>query len=610
MEVIHQCTDKPCCLLFLLAFLAWICCYLYGGVEGNADRLFRGLQVHGVDSPVICGLDETGEDKPYSYWCVNADILAAESVGTCKGAMTEESIKAFIWAVCVPTCSISDVPPECRLYSGNQSFMPYMSFEFLGRFCLPNATDSSFWKCHLNDIAGKAFSGRSAFAAEFIVSIINGKWVLLVAFSISVALGFMYLVSLKCCAVALIWGSMIVSVLGFLALGLYLFLSADDSLDKVTTLANANVPGSIVGNVSASAKVFSVVCFVVSFVLLCLILCFCSSIKTSARVVEVACETMWAMPIVLVVPLMQAIVKGIVLLAICYGSALLFTTSPPTGAGDITLYHTASHISVLLYFLFASFWILALLDALYQFIVAYLVADYYYTPYVEDEKNANQMLSFFQSLRHGLVTHGGSLAFGSLLIAITQFIQALLKWAERKSQDTAKSKVISCIIAIFLCCFKCCEQHIEVINKSAYIDLVVGGTDDFCEATKNALSVVIHEFGSLANLQGATLAFSAFGTCIITLVTMAIGYGIVLTGNFDDFVGSGSFHAIPNKVAVLIMAGIVSFLVSLCFVNVLDMTSETLLYCYGFDNMMRRSVDTAPPRLRDLIDGDKSEEQT
>merc|ERR1712176_624646 len=126
---------------------------------------------------------------------------------------------------------------------------------------------------------------------------------------------------------------------------------------------------------------------------------------------------MWGMPVLLLSPLLKAGLKGLSYAGLFAGLLLLFSTAAPVPMGSDGMSRhfdlTASQKGIIAYFLFASLWLLAWLNAFYQFVVAFVVAEWYYTPFQADgDKHVNQLRALCRGVYHGAVTHAGSLAFG------------------------------------------------------------------------------------------------------------------------------------------------------------------------------------------------------
>merc|ERR1711972_3706 len=104
--------------------------------------------------------------------------------------------------------------------------------------------------------------------------------------------------------------------------------------------------------------------------------------------------------------------------------------------------------------------------------------------------------------------------------------------------------------------------------------------------------------GSMAILNGATFAFSIFGTASISLTAGLFGYVASSSGPFADV--SSNFH-VTSPSAVMLVSALLGFLVALSYMDVLDMTSDTLLFCYGVDLQDGRAGHTAPSALKELV---------
>lgn len=596
----HRCTDFPCCILFLVAIAAWVACYIYGGVRGNPNQLFRGLEPEG-DMTYVCGVGQR-EASPYLYWCIKESPAAWQS-------FSQGQLGSFVKPVCTNACpeTSSDgfVPVQCGLLPFPERYLSYKTSKLFGRFCMPNTTENSNLEGFAFSLAhARGLSGFANHAGQAMFSIVNARWLLVGCFFMAIILGYLYLFLLKCCAEPLIWVTMILTVLGFFGLGLALVLNAGHIEDKVKDIEMFE---DMAEYSETGAKILGAVCLGLSALLCCGICCFCRSIHTAAAILNVACDTMWEMPILLLMPVMKCIVKGALALCIAYGFVLLFSTAEPKALGADGLTRTFDYTTeqnlYLWYFLFGSLWLLCFAAAFYEFVVAYIVADYYYAPYDGPEKDTpNQCVSMCQGIGHGLVTHAGSLAFGSLIVAIIKFIQAVLNYAQKKNQALGGNQVIACMICCIQCCFKCCEEVIEFINKNAYIDIAISGVDNFCTAARNVMEIIISQGGAMYILNGATVIFSFFGILLISLLTMAFAYGMLQTGVYSKEQGDGSSASVPAQAAVTIVAGVIAFIVGLCFFDVFDMTADTLLYCFGYDRAKHRPCSTAPEELRILCD--------
>jgi len=233
-------------------------------------------------------------------------------------------------------------------------------------------------------------------------------------------------------------------------------------------------------------------------------------------------------------------------------------------------------------------------NALYQFIVAYGVAEYYYTPYDHDNEKDVGCCALWDGVYFGMVTHGGSLAMGSFLIATLTFIQMILKAARDAS---AENQVVACILCLINLCVGCCKEFVEFVNRNAYIDIAIT-SNNFCSAAAEAVGMIVSMGGAMAILNGATWVFMLFGMLLSGLAAAAFTYMVVTQGTFAE---QNSQFEVINPSAPTAIGGMIGVIVSASFMHVFDMTSDTLLYCYGYDLKTGSHSSHAPAALKELV---------
>lgn len=82
--------------------------------------------------------------------------------------------------------------------------------------------------------------------------------------------------------------------------------------------------------------------------------------------------------------------------------------------------------------------------------------------------------------------HLGSLAFGSLILAIVQFIEIALELVKKQAEanGAGNNKCFEYAINCLRCCMQCVERIVQFINKTAYIQIALRGKN-FCTAAKD-----------------------------------------------------------------------------------------------------------------------------
>lgn len=87
--------------------------------------------------------------------------------------------------------------------------------------------------------------------------------------------------------------------------------------------------------------------------------------------------------------------------------------------------------------------------------------------------------------------HFGSLAFGSFLLAVVQFLELVLEVFKKQAESSgaASNAMFEYIINCVRCVMKCVERIVEFINKTAYIQIALRGKS-FCNAAYDGFSMV------------------------------------------------------------------------------------------------------------------------
>jgi choline transporter-like protein 2/4/5 len=140
-----------------------------------------------------------------------------------------------------------------------------------------------------------------------------------------------------------------------------------------------------------------------------------------------------------------------------------------------------------LYNLFALLWGLFFLSAFEEMVMAGAFASWYWTFDKKNIPSAPLSASVYRVFRY----HLGTLAFGSLIIAIIRFIRIMIEVIEERlkaySQD---NPLVKCVLCCCRCCFWCLESFMRFLNRNAYIMTAVYGKN-FCWSAKEAFFLLL-----------------------------------------------------------------------------------------------------------------------
>uniref|UniRef100_A0A8C3QWE0 Choline transporter-like protein n=1 Tax=Cyanoderma ruficeps TaxID=181631 RepID=A0A8C3QWE0_9PASS len=242
--------------------------------------------------------------------------------------------------------------------------------------------------------------------------------------------------------------------------------------------------------------------------------------------------------------------------------------------GGETAYH--KYLVVLQFFnVFMFFWLANFVIALGQVTLAGAFASYYWAFKKPDDMPAFPLFSAFgRALRY----HTGSLAFGSLVLAVVQVIRVTLEYLDHRLK-AAENKFAKFLLSCLKCCFWCLEKFIKFLNRNAYIMIAIYGTN-FCTSARNAFFLLMRNIIRVAVLDKVTDFLFFLGKLLI------VGsVGILAFFFFTQRIKLVQDTAPPlNYYWVPILTVIVgSYLIAHGFFSVYGMCVDTLFLCFCED---------------------------
>ncbi|XP_068729882.1 choline transporter-like protein 4 [Montipora capricornis] len=230
--------------------------------------------------------------------------------------------------------------------------------------------------------------------------------------------------------------------------------------------------------------------------------------------------------------------------------------------------------------LFGWFWVMNFIIALGMCVLAGAFASYYWAL---DKKNDIPKFavtsSFFRTLRY----HTGSLAFGSLIIAIVQLIRAGLEYLDHKLNGPGQqSEIVKYLVKCLKCCFWCLEKFLKFLNKNAYIMIAVHGKN-FCVSAKDAFFLLMRNVLRVVVLDKVTDFILFLGQLTITAA-----------------LGIGSFYWFEREknlnyyLAPVIIITVGAYVVAHAFFSVYNMAIDTIFLCFLEDSERNDGTQEKP----------------
>ncbi|XP_037084148.1 choline transporter-like 2 [Pollicipes pollicipes] len=227
------------------------------------------------------------------------------------------------------------------------------------------------------------------------------------------------------------------------------------------------------------------------------------------------------------------------------------------------------------YNIFALFWTLFFLSAFGEMVLAGTFSSWYWTfDKSKDLPKTPLMDSTSRTFRY----HMGTLAFGSLIIAIIRVVRVTLEYIYKKCKRHPGSSVARAVLCCCRCCMWCLEKFMRFINRNAYIMTATYGTN-FCSSAKDAFLLIMRNVLRVVAVDAVCDFLLFLGKAVITVgITVAsfffLDHRIPIRG-LDKFVPNTHYSWLP-----IVTIAIGCFFISSLFFSVYNMAVDTLFLCF------------------------------
>ncbi|KAM6921578.1 choline transporter-like protein 5-B isoform 1-T1 [Xenentodon cancila] len=184
----------------------------------------------------------------------------------------------------------------------------------------------------------------------------------------------------------------------------------------------------------------------------------------------------------------------------------------------------------------------------------------------------------YSSFSRAISYHTGSLAFGSLILAVVQMIRIALEYLDHKlkgSQNAVARFLLCCLKG----CFWCLEHFIKFMNRNAYIMIAIYGKN-FCTSSKEAFFLLMRNVVRVAVLDKVTDFLLLLGKLLISggVGVLAFFFFSRRIPLFQEEVPSLNYLWVP-----LVTVTFGSYIIANGFFNVYAICVDTLFLCFCED---------------------------
>lgn len=249
-------------------------------------------------------------------------------------------------------------------------------------------------------------------------------------------------------------------------------------------------------------------------------------------------------------------------------------------------------IGLTTYMLLSFFWTLQMLKNLVHTANCGVFATWYFL----NHTNAMPERPMMGSLKRTFTTSFGSVAFGSLIVAIIQTLKALANFRlNHNNQGGDCANIVMCVVAgIARCILSCLEAIAMYINHYAFVIVATYGKS-YIDSGKTALNMFMRT-GFLNLLNDNMLDRLEFAVCTLNaLIIMFCSAGFTL------------WMGLENKYIGLVAACCFfsAFLITSLIMQTLESAAATIYVCFAEDSAaLARTNPVLYERIRSTFGGD------
>jgi len=594
------CTDMPCIGLFgvycaILFFWIWIVAY----EEGDPDRLIRGVNHAGK----ICGESDGVEHLPYAFWPVLTDYRFKVCTDDCnKATYTDYATNHITLPIGYQVPEVNGAPAV------GADLLGYKSKPYLKRYCRPI----------LDSLEGlvEGMDSNTEIAERAIGDIKTAMPLFGWTFMVAMIMSFLFILLMRFCVGVFVWGIILLILVSGYGLGYILYDWSKDDEDEL----EAN---------EEKYRFWAAIFFWVATTIFFLIIIFARKrIKIAIEVIKSASRALADMPFMVLFPVPVIIIFAGFFFAWAYAAIYIFsagetndkdtpdglhgTLEGETFAAENNMYTVGATYKVLDYddtiknsfapHFFLLLWVTQIFIYFTFMVVAGAVADWYFTPRENGDKKRGMgedelsrcavTKSCWRSARY----HLGSIIFAAAIIAIIQFIRAVVHYIERQLNpgDKAPNPIQKFLFRCLDCMLWCLECCLDKLNRNALVWVQVYG-DAFCPSVCGSFMLIWANLFRVAVITFFSGIVTLLGKILIPVFSTAI---MAMVLHYHD-----DYEDITSVWYPLIIIFIISLCVAQVFMTVYDTTIDTIFLCFLIDEKHNKSTGAmmADPNLREIV---------
>jgi len=178
---------------------------------------------------------------------------------------------------------------------------------------------------------------------------------------------------------------------------------------------------------------------------------------------------------------------------------------------------------------FGFLWVIAFIMAMNEFVTIVAAITWYYSDKtIPDADGIAGDSDVSVGMGWAVRYHGGTLAFGSLILAIVWVIRIVFEYIAKKAEaaGAGENAFTKCLIGCIRCCLSCFERFVRYINRNAYIYCALTG-EGFCSSAINSFVLILKNSAKFGFVEGIATCFMFIAKFFIAIMTTLASFFIM-----------------------------------------------------------------------------------
>ncbi|KAI6191458.1 hypothetical protein M3Y97_00230200 [Aphelenchoides bicaudatus] len=235
------------------------------------------------------------------------------------------------------------------------------------------------------------------------------------------------------------------------------------------------------------------------------------------------------------------------------------------------------------YNLFACFWVSCFVSGLSAMTISGAFASYYFA--YRKPKDVPAFPVFRSLARY----HLGTIALGSLILAIVKFFKVILDFVYNKLKGV-ENPVGKAIYRALSCLFWCLEKILRYLTKNAYIMTAIYG-QSFCKASRDSFGLLMRNLIRVVVLNRVTGFLLFVGKALIVVGNGAIAFYYFSGKWVVDGIPQVNLHYYFVPIIVVVIG---TYFIADLFFDVYDMGVDSIFLCFLEDCENNDGSDVKP----------------